>query len=185
MNEQRKRKVGWALAVLAAVLVLVAVVVQWNRWKAEQQPFTSTEFAMGSYVQQTVYGDRREEAASEAANAVQRLENQISWRIEGSDIARLNEAAGTDWIAIDPQTAELLAQALDVAERSNGAYDPTILPVSSLWDFGGENQHLPEAEQIEEYRTRPMRSCDGACSERSRGAGCGIAESDALHQPHP
>ena len=25
----------------------------------------------------------------------------------------------------------------------------------------------------------------GACSERSRGAGCGIAESDALHQPHP
>ena len=46
MNEQRKRKVGWALAVLAAVLVLVAVVVQWNRWKAEQQPFTSTEFAM-------------------------------------------------------------------------------------------------------------------------------------------
>ena len=111
MNEQRKRKVGWALAVLAAVLVLVAVVVQWNRWKAEQQPFTSTEFAMGSYVQQTVYGDRREEAASEAANAVQRLENQISWRIEGSDIARLNEAAGTDWIAIDPQTAELLAQA--------------------------------------------------------------------------
>lgn len=127
MNEQRKRKVGWALAVLAAVLVLVAVVVQWNRWKAEQQPFTSTEFAMGSYVQQTVYGDRREEAASEAANAVQRLENQISWRIEGSDIARLNEAAGTDWIAIDPQTAELLAQALDVAERSNGAYDPTIL----------------------------------------------------------
>lgn len=153
MNEQRKRKVGWALAVLAAVLVLVAVVVQWNRWKAEQQPFTSTEFAMGSYVQQTVYGDRREEAASEAANAVQRLENQISWRIEGSDIARLNEAAGTDWIAIDPQTAELLAQALDVAERSNGAYDPTILPVSSLWDFGGENQHLPEAEQIEEYRS--------------------------------
>ena len=153
MNEQRKRKVGWALAVLAAVLVLVAVVVQWNRWKAEQQPFTSTEFAMGSYVQQTVYGDRREEAASEAANAVQRLENQISWRIEGSDIARLNEAAGTDWIAIDPQTAELLAQALDVAKRSNGAYDPTILPVSSLWDFGGENQHLPEAEQIEEYRS--------------------------------
>lgn len=153
MNEQRKRKVGWALAVLAAVLVLVAVVVQWNRWKAEQQPFTSTEFAMGGYVQQTVYGDRREEAASEAANAVQRLENQISWRIEGSDIARLNEAAGTDWIAIDPQTAELLAQALDVAERSNGAYDPTILPVSSLWDFGGENQHLPEAEQIEEYRS--------------------------------
>lgn len=154
MNEQRKRKVGWALAVLAAVLVLVAVVVQWNRWKAEQQPFTSTEFAMGSYVQQTVYGDRREEAASEAANAVQRLENQISWRIEGSDIARLNEAAGTDWIAIDPQTAELLAQALDVAERSNGAYDPTILPVSSLWDFGGETNICRKLNRLK--NTVPM-----------------------------
>lgn len=153
MNEQRKRKIGWTLAAFAAVLVLAVAVGQWNRWKTEQRPYTSTEFAMGSYVQQTVYGNNGEEAASEAANAVQRLENRISWRIEDSDVARLNEAAGTDWIAIDPQTTELLAQALEVAERSDGAYDPTILPVSSLWDFGGENQHLPEPEQIEEYRS--------------------------------
>ena len=39
--------------------------------------------------------------------------------------------------------------------------------------------------RIEEYRTRPLRPRAGAFAECSRGAGGGIAESDAFHQPHP
>ena len=153
MKNQKKWKIGRALAFFAVVLVLVFAGRQWYIQQRDRQPFTSTEYAMGSYVQQTVYGRMGEDAASEAANAVQRLENQISWRMEDSDIARLNAAAGTDWIAIEPQTADLLEMALHVAEQSEGAYDPTVLPVSSLWDFGGENQHLPDEEEIETYRT--------------------------------
>lgn len=153
MKNQKKWKIGRALAFFAVVLVLVFAGRQWYIQQRDRQPFTSTEYAMGSYVQQTVYGRMGEDAASEAANAVQRLENQISWRMEDSDVARLNAAAGTDWIAIESQTADLLEMALNVAEQSEGAYDPTILPVSSLWDFGGENQHLPDEEEIETYRT--------------------------------
>lgn len=152
MNKQKRWKIGRGLMLLAAIMVLAFVGRQWYIRQSEQKPFTSTEYAMGSYVQQTAYGRMGEDAVSEAANAVQRLENQISWRVEDSDVARLNAAAGTDWIAVEQQTAELLSTALDVAEQSEGAYDPTILPVSSLWDFGGENQHLPDPEEIAEYR---------------------------------
>lgn len=40
-------------------------------------------------------------------------------------------------------------------------------------------------EQIEEHRAHPLRPCAGAFVECSCGAGGGIAESDAFHQPHP
>ena len=43
---------------------------------------------------------------------------------------------------------EVYRIALDVAEKSGGAFDPTILPVSKLWDFGGENQRHPSQEEI-------------------------------------
>lgn len=136
------------LAVLAAILV-------WAIGGVGQQetPYTSTSVAMGTYVQQTIYGDQGEEAAAQAVQAISGLEDKISWRIEDSDVARLNEAAGSDWIQVDEETVSLLSLCLDVAEKSNGAFDPTILPLSALWDFGGDNQQLPSEEQIEEFRS--------------------------------
>ena len=72
--------------------------------------------------------------------------------MEDSDIARLNAAAGTDWIAMEPQTADLLKWALHVAEQPEGLR-PDGLAGQFPLGFGGENQHLPDEEEIETYRT--------------------------------
>lgn len=122
-------------------------------YQTERQPtsYESSDFAMGTYIQQTVYGKDGEAAAKAALSKITQLEDKISWRIDTSDVARLNEAAGTDWISIDSETASILSASLDVAQKSDGAYDPTILPVSSLWDFGGENQHVPAKSEIQKF----------------------------------
>jgi FAD:protein FMN transferase len=136
------------------ILLCAASILGWFYWSHIQQKnaeYESTGFAMGTYIQQSVYGENSEEAARLALSKIKELENRISWRVDGSDVARLNEAAGTDWISIDPRTASLLSTSLDVAEKSNGAYDPTILPVSSLWDFGGDNQHVPSESDIQKF----------------------------------
>ena len=148
MERLKKSKMGLLALLLLIAAALAAVFLPTGK---SQQPFTSTEYAMGTYVQQTVYGKQAQDAAQAASKAVRTLESRISWRIDSSDVARLNAAAGTDWIDIEPDTAALLRDALDVAERSNGAFDPTVLPVSSLWDFGGDNQHLPGGEEIQKY----------------------------------
>lgn len=145
----RKKKWVWSLAA-AAVFIAVFTVVFFMK-SQRQKPYETASYAMGTYVQQTVYGEKGESAANTADKAIQNLENLISWRIETSDIARLNEASGTDWIGIDSKTVSLLAQSLDIAQKSEGAFDPTILPVSSLWDFGGNNQHVPSQQEIQKY----------------------------------
>ena len=138
---------------LFAVLIAVIAVLAGIFMKSTQKPqsYECTNYAMGTYVQQTVYGKNAQQAAKAAAQKIGELENLISWRLSDSDISKLNQASGSDWISIDSRTAAILQKSLDVAEKSNGALDPTILPISSLWDFGGENQHLPSKEEIQKY----------------------------------
>ncbi|MFU0831350.1 MAG: FAD:protein FMN transferase [Oscillospiraceae bacterium] len=145
-----KKRLYFALLVLLCAAAALAVFF-WMRIQEKNAEYQSTGFAMGTYIQQTVYGENSEEAAALALSKIKELENRISWRIEDSDIARLNEAAGTDWISVDPRTVSLLAKSLDIAQKSDGAYDPTILPVSSLWDFGGDNQHVPAESDVQNF----------------------------------
>ena len=150
MAAKPSKKLTAALCVVLAA-VLGVLIWLWTTYGAANGRYECTNFAMGSYIQQTVYGKNGEAAAAAAAGSIGSLENLISWRIEGSDIARLNGEAGSDWLELDPKTISLLQMSLEVAEKSGGAFDPTILPLSSMWDFGGENQHLPEKAQIEKF----------------------------------
>lgn len=153
MTKSQKRPVSWIHISLVVVLLAVVGVIIWLFAGSgpKNEAYESTTLAMGTYIQQTIYGSNGQQAATDAAKAVTDLESLISWRKEDSDVAKLNANAGADWITVSGDTLSLLEQCLDVAARSDGAYDPTILPVSSLWDFGGENQHLPEAGEIKRF----------------------------------
>ena len=135
------------LCLLGAAVVLLGAAL-WLNLGAGGSGTTLTTYAMGSYIQQTVYGAGAEEAAQQASSAVTELENLISWRVEDSDIATLNQEAGGEFQDIDPQTWDILNTALQVCQASGGAFDITIAPISWLWDFD-EEPHLPQASTIE------------------------------------
>ena len=82
--------------VLLALLIAVVGFVIWlyTGYVGESTPYEVTNYAMGTYVQQTVYGKNGQAGASAAANAISSLENEISWRVDGSEIQKLNEQAG-------------------------------------------------------------------------------------------
>ncbi|MCA8966603.1 MAG: FAD:protein FMN transferase [Planctomycetes bacterium] len=55
-----------------------------------------------------------------------------NWR-EDSEIARFNRHASTEPFACSPRFAAVLQLALDVAAATDGAYDPTVKPLSALY----------------------------------------------------
>ena len=61
------------VAVLFLVIVILALFPLLDR---EEERYEVTTYAMGSYVQQTVYGENREDAAVKAADAVEALEQE-------------------------------------------------------------------------------------------------------------
>lgn len=138
------------------LLLLLAAVVGFVIWlyigyAGGSTAYEVTNYAMGTYVQQTVYGKNGQAGAAKAASAISNLENEISWRVEGSDIQKLNAQASGDPVKVSKEAFSVLQISLDVARESGGAFDPTIYPLSSLWDFGGDNQQLPSQDSIEEF----------------------------------
>lgn len=148
MNKHKKI-VLMLSALLAAILICLAFL--WIRFGQRTKSYECTNFAMDTYVQQTVYGKNGETAAAAAAKKIGELEDLISWRITDSDIDKLNQSSGSDWVSLDARTISVLQKSLDVAQKSGGAFDPTILPITSLWDFEGSNQHVPSKAEIDKY----------------------------------
>lgn len=132
---------------IAAVLALAGLGFWlWqSSWAREHE---LTAFAMGSYVQQTVWGSGAEDAMAETVRGIEELEREISWRLEG-DVALINSQAGGEPVALDEETGtgELLAEMLELCERSGGALDITLGPVTRLWDFDNEPK-LPDEEEL-------------------------------------
>ena len=52
------------------------------------------------------------------------------------------------------KTAQVIAKGLEYSRLSDGAFDITIEPLSSLWDFTAENPQVPPEEARREARER-------------------------------
>lgn len=71
-----------------------------------------------------------------------------------SELSRLNRSQSTDWFAVSPETAEVVAAAREIADRSSGAFDPTVGPLVNRWGFGPDKEFSapPSEEEIDSLR---------------------------------
>ena len=60
--------------------------------------------------------------------AIERVQRLMSFHDAGSDVSRINAAPAGLEVAVDPETYCVLRYALDLRERSDGAFDITIAP---------------------------------------------------------
>ena len=112
-------------------------------------PAERTFFAMDTVMSVRVYGD---EALLDAAEArVRELEALWSVTDEHSEIHALNRDGSA---ALSGDAAGLLAGALDLCGRTDGALDITVYPVVRLWGFTTGEYAVPEAGAIGELLTR-------------------------------
>lgn len=65
-----------------------------------------------------------------------RVVAQMSTWEPDSDISRFNRADAGTWFPLPDDFTAVLAAALDIAERSDGAFDPTVSPLVAAWGFG-------------------------------------------------
>ncbi len=94
--------------------------------------------AMGSSLQVTLWtaDDPGATAAFDAVFAeFERLDRLMSVWKEGSDVQRLNLAAGSHPVPVSAETFEVLTIARQVSEWTGGKFDVTFGALSGLWKF--------------------------------------------------
>lgn len=127
------------------------------------EPVTETGFYLDTVVQITLYDmdghDSCSENIRECFAMIERYENLFSSTIEDSDIWKINHSGGVP-VTVSDDTINLLQTALYYSELTDGRIDVTVLPLSSLWDFGSDgNAHRPDDNAVRkalshiDYRT--------------------------------
>jgi thiamine biosynthesis lipoprotein len=94
--------------------------------------------------------DARAVAAFEEVFAeLDRLESLMSvWR-PGSDISRLNEAAGREPVVVGPEVMEALRAAREIGDWTGGGFDVTFGALSGLWKFDhDQDDRIPPPEEV-------------------------------------
>lgn len=71
-----------------------------------------------------------------------------------SQLSRINNSPPGIWHRIGPEFAQVMTIALDIAEKSGGAFDPAMGVAVDLWGFGppGPRVGLPSEAEIEAAR---------------------------------
>ncbi|MDA1263886.1 MAG: FAD:protein FMN transferase [Planctomycetota bacterium] len=112
--------------------------------------------AMGTEVVLEAEGpvpERLERALLAAEVELRRVEDVMTtWR--DSPLMRLNASSGRGPVPVSEELARMIQRALDVAELTGGAFDPTYKGAGDLWDFKAEHPRVPSAEELEAALTR-------------------------------
>ena len=128
--------------VTAALMMLCA-----GCWAETELPkLSEIGFYLDTVITLTAYTEDGQ-VLKDALEECGRYERMLSRTIEGSDVWRINHAEGAP-VEVSDDTIAILRYAGRISELSGGAFDVTIAPVSTLWDFTSGNAVLPDAGEI-------------------------------------
>lgn len=105
---------------------------------------SKTVFLMDTVV--TLSADCSEDILNEALSICENYEKLFSRTKEESDIYKINNSE--DFVEVNKETLLLIKKAIEYSVLTEGKFDITVCPVSSLYDFGSAS--LPDSSKIKE-----------------------------------
>jgi len=147
MNQ--KKHMGLAaigMTILAGMLVIGS---RYTKETLSVTPMERTDFLLNTFVNIKIYDSTDSAVLDEAFAICRDYEALLSRTIEGSEINQINHRdSSTEHIVLSDETACLMEKALDYCTLSDGAFDITIEPASSLWDFTSETPKIPDEAEL-------------------------------------
>ena len=133
--------------ILAAFLLLLCLA----GCTPQPKSYTADFFAMDTFMSITAYGEDEQAAQDTAVQLEQRinaLEPALSRTREDSDLYRLNHADGAA-CEVSEDTYAAIEAAVQFAEWTGGAFDPTMAPLTDLWGINTDHAHVPAQAEID------------------------------------
>lgn len=123
----------------AVCLVLVLLLLS----GCSPQPVQLQLYAMDTMMDLKIWG--APDAAPEIEQEIHRLEQQLSVTRADSLVSQLNDQ---QTVTLPPDIRELLAFTASLCEKTGGAVNPCLYPVTKLWGFTTGSYQVPTEEEI-------------------------------------
>lgn len=133
--------------IVFAVLGLIFLSAVFSGCGGKSESVTRSNFMLDTVVSVTLYGTGDSATIDELFDEARRLESLLGAQVEGSDVWRINEGAGKEYVRISAETFHVIERALYYSELADGLFDITVGPLIDLWDISGGGYVPSEQEK--------------------------------------
>ena len=116
------------------------------------QTLTYTDSLFDTVISVQIYDSDDESLIDNCKEICTKYDDMFSNTKNDSEISKINNANGQA-VEVSDDTISLLKTAIHYGDISNGKFDITISPVSSLWDFQSEDPEIPDDTDIQSALT--------------------------------
>ncbi len=109
---------------------------------------TETEFLMDTVVSVTAYGSNAKEAIGAVFMRLRELDKKCNAHQKESVVYAINTAQKNVPVSVDEEIFDLIQKSLVFSKDSQGAFDITLFPISTLWGFGTKEAAMPQKTTI-------------------------------------
>lgn len=109
---------------------------------------TVRSYAMNTFISVTVKSSYPKKDADAAIEEVKRIDALMSVTRPSSELSRINSAPAGEEVEVSKEVYKLIEFALEISQKTEGAFDISINPLSELWDINSETPHVPANEDI-------------------------------------
>ncbi|CDI49098.1 FAD:protein FMN transferase [Clostridium tetani] len=130
-------------------LVIFSLIFMLVGCNKEEKVTTKENYLLDTLIQLKVYGKNSEKATNEAMDAISDIDDIMSPTKPTSDVTKINNSAGKDFVKINENTLEVIKTSIKYSKLSKGNFDITVGPLVKLWGIGTENARVPSKEEID------------------------------------
>lgn len=142
---------------LLYINIILMLIVCLAGCKKKDKHYTDTQFKLNTYVKIDLYENGSDEILQGAMDLCDYYEGIFSRTIDTSLVSQLNKS-GSITDSSDKEGYEdlkqLLTTGLKYGDKTGGALDISIEPISSMWNFGNDDQRKPSDNEIQEALTQ-------------------------------
>ncbi|MBO4940710.1 MAG: FAD:protein FMN transferase [Clostridia bacterium] len=137
------KKFVWGFS---AVLLLTVFAGLYFKGNLQNPGVEKTEFLFDTYCSISAYGHDAEEAVDAVFEKLREIHKITDFYSEKSEISRINSAKKGEVITLGDDMYNIISAAKKVEEASDGAFDISLAPVSSLWEFDKDGRVPSDGE---------------------------------------
>ncbi|WP_333645872.1 FAD:protein FMN transferase [Lacrimispora sp.] len=132
-----------------AVILIVGVLLLLTGCQRKIEPISKSGYMLNTFVTVTIYDKDDPEILEGSLELCRSYENILSKTLEGSEVYRLNHRPlGEQTVTVSQDVANLVSRGISYSRMSDGGFDVTVEPLSSLWDFTSSDPVIPGDDEI-------------------------------------
>ncbi len=144
---KKNRKILFIITILILLIVFVASNTIFKKATYSEKYYSLDTINEVSLID--IRKGKADKLLSEIGKIIININNEMSLQLPGSEISKINKNAGIKPIKVSDDVYDVVEKSLYYSKLTDGKFDISVGPLTSLWNIGNKNAKVPSKAEIE------------------------------------